>query len=186
MKYLIVGLGNPGREYIGTRHNVGFMVVEALAEKLSVGFSTDRYGEKAEGRFKGKPVILLKPSTYMNLSGKAVRFHLEKQGVDTKNLIVVTDDIALPFGKCRLKPSGSDGGHNGLKSIQEILQTSVYPRLRVGIGNDFPKGGQADYVLSPFAEEEQKNLGVVIENCVNGIVSVLSDGLERTMNHFNS
>ncbi|MBX7240485.1 MAG: aminoacyl-tRNA hydrolase [Bacteroidia bacterium] len=185
MKYLIVGLGNIGSEYESTRHNIGFMVADALAAKLSASFSTDRYADKVEGKFKGKPVIMIKPSTYMNLSGKAVRFHLEKQNIDIKHLIVITDDIALPFGKCRLKPSGSDGGHNGLKSIQDLLSTTQYPRLRVGVGSDFPKGGQADYVLSPFTEEEQKDLPAIIEKCVNGIIAVISEGLDRTMNQFN-
>ncbi len=186
MKYLIVGLGNIGSEYADTRHNIGFMVADALALRLAVSFSTDRYADKAEGKFKGKPIIIIKPSTYMNLSGKAVRFHLDKQNIEVKHLIVITDDIALPFGKCRLKPSGSDGGHNGLKSIQELINTTQYPRLRVGVGSDFPKGGQADYVLSPFTEGEKKELPTLIEKCVNGIISVISDGLDRTMNQFNT
>lgn len=185
MKFLIVGLGNIGSEYAHTRHNIGFEVLDALAAKWEISFAPDRLADTAEHKFRGKPVILAKPTTYMNLSGKAVKYHLDKHKIDPKNLIIITDDIALPFGKCRMRPSGSDGGHNGLKSIQELLQTSTYPRIRVGVGSDFPKGKQADYVLSPFTEEQQADLPAVINKCVDGLLSFMVEGLERTMNGFN-
>jgi len=155
MKFLIVGLGNIGAEYANTRHNIGFMVVDKLAQQLELSFSTDRLGETAEGKYRGKSVILLKPNTFMNLSGKALKFHLDKNKIEIPNLMVITDDIALPYAKCRMRPSGSDGGHNGLKSIQELLQTTQYPRLRFGVDSKFPKGKQADYVLSDFTEDEK-------------------------------
>lgn len=158
MKFLIAGLGNPGKEYENTRHNAGFRIVEALADEAGVSFLPNRFGDVAEFRLKNKRVTLLKPNTFMNLSGNAVRFWLTELKVEPTNLLVILDDLALPFGKLRLRLKGSDGGHNGLKSIQEELQTSAYPRLRFGVGNDFPKGRQSDYVLGNWNAEEKKLL----------------------------
>lgn len=186
MKFLIVGLGNIGPEYENTRHNIGFRVVEKLAEKLEVSFASDRLADSAQGKYRGKQLFMLKPTTYMNLSGKAVRFHLDKHKIETKNLIVITDDLALPFGKTRLRPSGSDGGHNGLKSINELLQTQNYPRIKFGIGSNYPKGAQADYVLSPFTDEEESAIKPFIDKCVEGVLSIIMEGVERTMTKFNS
>lgn len=186
MKFLIVGLGNIGSEYEDTRHNIGFRVVEALADKLGVSFGSDRLADTAQGKYRGKQLVLVKPTTYMNLSGKAVRFHLDKHKIETQNLIVITDDLALPFGKTRLRPSGSDGGHNGLKSINEVLQTQNYPRIKFGIGSNYPKGAQADYVLSPFTDEEEGLIKPLVEKCVEGVLSIVMEGLERTMTRFNS
>ena len=147
MKYLIVGLGNIGAEYAGTRHNIGFKVLDALAEASNAVFTTARYGDVAELKHKGRTLILLKPSTYMNLSGKAVRYWMEAEKIAPENLLVVSDDIALPFGTLRMRPRGSAGGHNGLKNIAELLGTEDYARMRFGVGGDFPKGHQVDYVL---------------------------------------
>ena len=147
MKYLIVGLGNIGAEYQGTRHNIGFTILDALAEASNIVFKTARYGAVAEMRVKNQQLVLLKPSTYMNLSGEAVRYWLIKESIDLDHLLVIVDDIALPFGQIRLRPKGADGGHNGLKSINECLGSQEWARLRFGIGNDFPPGAQVDYVL---------------------------------------
>ncbi|MFN0204524.1 MAG: aminoacyl-tRNA hydrolase [Bacteroidia bacterium] len=185
MKYLIVGLGNIGEEYKDTRHNIGFMIVDALAEKLEVAFDLEKLAMVTIGKLKGRQLILIKPTTYMNLSGKAVRFYAQKYEVPLENILVITDDIALPFAKSRIKPSGSDGGHNGLKSINELLGTQQYPRLRFGVGNDFYKGKQAEYVLAPFKEKEQEELASWINECVLGIVSFVFEGIAKTMNTFN-
>lgn len=186
MKFLIVGLGNIGEEYRDTRHNIGFMVLDKLAEKWGLTWAIDRLGDTAEGKYRGKQVILLKPSTYMNLSGKAVRFHLDKHKLDPKQMMIITDDLALPFGKLRMRPTGSDGGHNGLKSINALLNTQNYPRIRFGIGNEFAKGGQADYVLNPFSTEEFDAMPPLIDKCLDGIVAFMMEGVERTMNTFNA
>lgn len=186
MKFLIVGLGNIGAEYQDTRHNIGFKVLDALAEASNTSFSTKRYGYVAQARVKNASLILLKPSTYMNLSGDAVRYWKSKENIETGNLLVVVDDIALPFGAIRLKAQGSDGGHNGLKSINEQLNTDAYPRLRVGIGNDFPRGAQVDYVLGNFSAEQREALPERIKVAVEAIKSFCLSGIDFTMTHFNN
>ncbi|MEZ4798843.1 MAG: aminoacyl-tRNA hydrolase [Flavobacteriales bacterium] len=186
MKFLIVGLGNIGSEYENTRHNIGFKVVDFLAEEAKVSFKTDRYAAVAEARFKGKTFILVKPSTYMNLSGNAVRYWMQEEKIPLENVMIVTDDLALPFGKLRLRGQGSDGGHNGLKHIQQILNTASYARLRFGVGAEFSKGQQVDYVLGEWSEEEKKTLQEKIENAAKAIQSFGFIGLARTMNQFNT
>ena len=185
MKYLIVGLGNIGAEYAGTRHNIGFKVLDALAEASNAVFTTARYGDVAELKHKGRTLILLKPSTYMNLSGKAVRYWMEAEKIAPENLLVVSDDIALPFGAIRIRAKGSDGGHNGLKSIAELLGNSDYARLRFGIGGDFPKGFQVDYVLGEWTPDERAALPGRIGTAAEAVLSFGTAGLERTMNGFN-
>lgn len=186
MKYLIVGLGNMGREYENTRHNIGFMVLDALAKASNVIFTPKRYGDTAEIRLKNKQLILLKPSTFMNLSGNAVRYWMQKEKTEPENLLVVVDDIALPFGTLRLKMKGGDAGHNGLNHIQNTLGTINYNRLRFGIGNDFPAGWQADYVLNPFSEEEQKFLPDRIQTAGDIVKSFCLAGPELTMTQYNN
>lgn len=186
MKYLITGLGNIGSEYWGTRHNVGFRVVNALAENAGVPFTEERYGAVARMRIKNCDLILLKPNTFMNLSGNAVRYWLQKENIPVENLLVVVDDLALPFGTLRLKPKGSDAGHNGLKNIQQILGTQVYARLRFGIGSDFSRGGQVDYVLGKFPQEELDKMPEIIKNATEIIKSFCLAGIQITMNQFNN
>jgi peptidyl-tRNA hydrolase, PTH1 family len=186
MKFLIVGLGNPGHEYEETRHNIGFKVVEHLAKQANTHFSTGRYGEVCEARFKGKTFFLLKPSTYMNLSGNAVRYWMQQEKITIENIMIVTDDLALPFGKLRMKGQGSDGGHNGLKHIQQILNTGSYARLRFGISADFSKGQQVDYVLGKWSDDEMKTLSEHIERAAKGVIDFGMIGIERTMNAFNT
>jgi PTH1 family peptidyl-tRNA hydrolase len=187
MKYLIAGLGNIGREYENTRHNIGFMILDALAEASNVVFDVNkRYGAIAEMKLKNRQLVLLKPSTYMNLSGNAIRYRLQKEKIEPENLLIVVDDLALPFGALRLKPKGSDAGHNGLKHIQETLGTTQYNRLRFGIGNGFSPGTQIDFVLNPFTEEEQKCLPERIEIACEMIKSFCLAGVEVTMNQFNN
>lgn len=185
MKYLIVGLGNPGAEYEETRHNIGFKVVDALAKELGDSFSLNKAAHRAEVKFKGRTLVLIKPITYMNLSGKAVNYWLQAEKIPISNLVVITDDIALPFGKLRMKGKGSDGGHNGLKDIQATLKTMDYARLRFGVGNDFPKGRQADYVLGKWTKEENLDLPARIDVATEFIKSFVSQGLELTMTHWN-
>ncbi len=185
-KFLIVGLGNIGPEYKYTRHNIGFLIADRLAEKLNTSFKTERYGEVAKANYRGKKLIILKPSTYMNLSGKAVRYWLEKEKIDPKNLLILTDDVNLDFGSLRLRPKGSDGGHNGLKNIQELLQTNQYPRLRFGIGKDYSKGKQVDYVLGKWTEPQMKELPGLIDKATDAIISFVQEGLQRAMNQFNT
>ncbi len=185
MKYLIAGLGNIGHEYEDTRHNIGFMILDALAKASNVVFTDKRYGNIAELKLKNKQLVLLKPSTYMNLSGNAIRYWLQKENIPVENLLVVVDDLALPFGSLRLKPKGSDAGHNGLKHIQQILGTTQYNRLRFGIGSEYPPGWQVDFVLSPFTEEEQKLLPERIEKAEEIIKSFCLAGVQITMNQFN-
>jgi len=187
MKQLIVGLGNIGDEYADTRHNIGFMILDAFAKASNVVFDVNkRYGAIAELRLKNQQLILLKPSTFMNLSGNAVRYWMQKENIELPNLLIVVDDLALPFGFLRLKTKGSDAGHNGLKHIQEMLETSNYNRLRFGIGNNFPQGRQIDYVLNPFTEEEQKQLPERIEKAVEIIRSFALAGADTTMNLYNN
>lgn len=183
-KYLIVGLGNPGDEYSRTRHNTGFMILDAFAEASNIVFSDKRYGYVAETSLKGRKVILLKPTTFMNLSGNAVRYWLNKENIDQKRLLVVVDEIALPLGTLRLKGSGSNGGHNGLGHIQQLIGQD-YARLRVGIGNDFPRGGQVEWVLGRYDDEDMKTLRPQIDVAVEEIKSFVLAGLDITMNTFN-
>jgi PTH1 family peptidyl-tRNA hydrolase len=186
MKFLIVGLGNIGSEYAETRHNIGFKVLDALAGASNLFFKTERYGDVCELKHKGRTFIMLKPSTYMNLSGNAVRYWMQQEKIALENVLVVTDDLALPFGKLRLRGQGSDGGHNGLKHINQILQTTQYARLRFGISAEFSKGQQVDYVLGLWCEEEQKTLKDHIEKAGKAIFSFGLIGLVRTMNEVNT
>ena len=187
MKQLIVGLGNIGDEYTDTRHNIGFMILDALAKASNVVFDVNkRYGALAELRLKNQQLLLLKPYTYMNLSGNAVRYWLQKEKIELENMLIVVDDIALPFGALRLKTKGSDAGHNGLKHIQEVLGTNQYNRLRFGIGNDFPQGRQINFVLEPFTEEEQKLLPERIEKAIEAVKSFALAGVDITMNSYNN
>ena len=183
-KYLIVGLGNPGDEYAQTRHNTGYMVLDAFAKASNIVFEDKRYGFVAETSLKGRKVVLLKPTTYMNLSGNAVRYWLNKENIDQHRLLVVSDDVALPIGQFRLKANGSNGGHNGLGHIQQLIGQD-YPRLRMGIGNDYPQGGQIDYVLGRFTSEEQDVLQPSIDTAVEIIKSLVLAGIDITMNQFN-
>lgn len=186
MKYLIAGLGNFGKEYQNTRHNIGFRILDALAGASNIVFSDGRYGFVAEYKYKARSFVLLKPTTYMNLSGKAVNYWLQKEKIPVENLLVLVDDIALPFGALRLKAKGSDGGHNGLKSIIQVIGSQEYARLRFGIGNDFRPGFQADYVLSEWSKEEEKELPEKIDTCIGIIQNFGTVGIERTMNFFNT
>jgi PTH1 family peptidyl-tRNA hydrolase len=183
--FLIVGLGNVGIEYAGTRHNIGFDVVETLVYKHAGSFQSGRHADVAGLKWKGRNLIIIKPSTYMNLSGKAVKYWVDKEGIALERLLVVLDDVALPLSKLRLRPSGSDGGHNGLKSIQAALQSLDYPRLRFGIGNHYPKGMQAEFVLSKWFPEEIPVVKQKIEKSVEIIESFVFAGIERTMNEAN-
>lgn len=185
MKYLIVGLGNMGPDYDDTRHNVGFDVVDHIAEAAGVEFKDDTLGDLATIKHKGRTLILLKPSTYMNRSGKAVRHWLQKEKVQRENLLIVVDELQLPFGKCRLKGKGSDGGHNGLKDINQMLGGNNYARLRVGIGNDFPKGRQIDYVLGKWNKEEADGLPKVLKKAAEIVKSFAAIGLKFTMEQYN-
>lgn len=185
LKYLIVGLGNIGEEYAGTRHNIGFEVVDAFAEASGAVFTPSRYGAVANVKFKGRTLVLLKPSTFMNLSGKAVSYWLKQEKLGIDKLFVIVDDIALPFGTVRIRAKGSDGGHNGLKDINQVLGSNGYARLRFGIGGDFPKGYQVDHVLGEWTSEEKKDLPVKIEAAIEAIKSFATIGLERTMNFHN-
>lgn len=185
LNYLIAGLGNIGAEYQHTRHNIGFDVLDYLAHQHNASFSNDRLAAKTKIRVKGRTLHLIKPSTYMNLSGKSVRYWLQMTKIEGQNLLVVLDDLALPFGKLRLRAAGSDGGHNGLKSIDEILGNNNYARLRFGIGNNFSRGKQADYVLSPWEEEEKTELPKHLEKAADAIVCFALEGLPRAMNKFN-
>src|SRR5690554_2220633 len=186
MKYLIVGLGNPGAKYENTRHNIGFKVVEAFAEESNAAFETIRLGDVAIGKWKGRQVILLKPATLMNLSGKAVKYYLQKEKVNPENLLVITDDLALPFGKLRMKGKGSDGGHHGLKDIQAVLNTTQYARLRFGVGAEFSKGKQVDYVLGEWNDEERKTLEERIKTATEFIKGFTTIGLNQTMSNWNN
>lgn len=184
-KFLIAGLGNIGDEYTNTRHNIGFDVVDFLAKENDVKFKSDRLADVAELKYKGKTLILIKPTTYMNLSGKAINYWLQAEKIPVEHLLVIVDELALPFGKIRLGPKGSDGGHNGLKNIQEILNTTHYPRLRFGIGNEFNKGHQVNFVLGKWSDEEKQTLNERIKIASDAIKAFSFIGLERTMNDFN-
>ena len=186
MKYLITGLGNIGAEYLGTRHNIGFRVVNHLVENAGTTFSEERYGAIARMRVKNCELVVLKPNTFMNLSGNAVRYWLQKENIPIENLLVVVDDLALPFGTLRLKPKGSDAGHNGLKNIAQLLNTQNYARLRFGLGNDFPKGGQVDFVLGHFPQEELNQMTEKSDRAVEIIKSFCLAGVQLTMNQYNN
>ena len=185
MKYLIVGLGNIGNEYHNTRHNIGFTILDAFAKASNVFFTENRYGATCEVKLKGRTLILLKPSTFMNLSGNALRYWMQKEKIEIENVLVIVDDIALPFGTLRLKPQGSDAGHNGLKNIQEILGHNNYARLRFGIGNDFAKGRQVEYVLGKWTEEQTTALPERADRCIEIIQSFCLAGMQLTMTQFH-
>ena len=186
MKFLIVGLGNPGAEYQDNRHNIGFMAVDELAARKEKTFESTRHGYSCTIKHKGRTLILLKPTTYMNLSGKAVRYHLTQNKIPVKNLMVITDDIALPFGKIRIRPKGSHGGHNGLRNIEEVLGNAAYPRLRFGVGNDFPKGAQVNYVLADFPNEEMKALDeTYLSKMADAALAFSTMTIDRTMSAYN-
>jgi len=185
MKYLIVGLGNIGDDYSDTRHNIGFTVLDALAQASNTAFKDKRYGFIAGIKYKGRDFILLKPSTFMNLSGNAVRYWLMKENIPVENLLVIVDDIALPLGSFRMRPKGSDGGHNGLAHISTVLATDEYARIRVGIGNDFRRGSQVNYVLGTWNEDEKKILNEKIPVVIDMIRSFGTAGVELTMTAFN-
>ena len=185
MKYLIVGLGNPGAEYENTRHNVGFRVVDTIAEAHGGTFSAERHGMVSTVRFKGRALILLKPNTFMNLSGKALRYWMDAEKISVNRILVITDDLNLGYEKLRLRAKGSDGGHNGLKDIQAVLGTNVYPRLRIGIGSDFSRGGQSDFVLGEWTKDEELALQEVLTKSSKAVESFVTIGLIHTMNSFN-
>ena len=185
MKYLIVGLGNIGAEYAETRHNIGFKVLDALAEASSAVFSSARYGAVAECKHRGRQLILLKPSTYMNLSGKAVRYWMEQEKIPIEKVLIISDDIALPFGQLRMRKKGSAGGHNGLKNISELLGREDYARMRFGVGGDFARGHQVDYVLGEWSDEEQKAMPDRLKVFGDAILSFVCVGADMTMNTFN-
>lgn len=185
MKHLIAGLGNIGDEYSNTRHNIGFMVLDAAAAASGISFRDGRYGFTASMRHKNAELILLKPSTFMNRSGNAVRYWLQKEKISLENLLVITDDIAIPTGSIRLRASGSPGGHNGLTSISEVLGTDQYARLRIGIGNNFPKGGQVNYVLGQWSAEERQIMEKRIPLAVEMLLSFALTGCELTMTAYN-
>ncbi len=183
-KYLICGLGNPGDEYAGTRHNTGFMVLDAFAKASNICFEDKRYGFVAETSLKGRKIILLKPTTFMNLSGNAVRYWLNKENIDQQRLMVVSDDVALPLGEFRLKANGSNGGHNGLGHIIQLIGQD-FARLRVGIGNDYPRGGQIDWVLGSYSTQDMEVLQPTIDTAVDIIRNFVLQGIGNTMNQFN-
>ena len=184
-KFLIVGLGNIGAEYVNTRHNIGFKVVDHFANQENISFQTQKLGEVAEFKIKGRTVLLLKPNTYMNLSGKAVKYWLDKENIEKENMLVITDDLNLSFGSIRIKTKGSDGGHNGLKNIQLILNSTEYPRFRFGISDAFKKGKQVDYVLGEWSLEEKEALKERLSISSEIIKSFVLAGLNNTMNLFN-
>jgi PTH1 family peptidyl-tRNA hydrolase len=185
MKYLIAGLGNIGPEYAFTRHNVGFMVLDRMAAQYDFKFSFEKLAFVAEWKYKGRQFYFIKPTTFMNLSGKAVRYYMDQYKIPVENLLVVTDELQLDFGTTRVKPKGSSGGHNGLKNIEALLGTSEYARLRFGIGNNFPRGRQVDYVLKPFSNEEMTELPVFLDKAGDMIVAFCTLGIHYTMNNYN-
>jgi len=185
MKYLIVGLGNIGSEYAETRHNIGFKIVDALAKASTSVFRPDRLGDACEVKFKGRTLILLKPSTYMNLSGKAVNYWMQQAKIPLENLLIITDDIALPTGVIRIRAKGSDGGHNGLKSINEVLGTLDYARMRFGVGNDFQKGRQVEYVLGQWTPQDLTSIAPGIDKATEAIKAFAVEPLSQVMTRFN-
>ena len=185
MKYLIAGLGNMGAEYELSRHNIGFLTLDRIADKHNISFTTNRLADKTELKYKGRHLHLIKPNTYMNLSGKAIAFWMQELKIPKENLLIIVDDLALPFGSLRMRTKGSAAGHNGLKNIELLLGNQEYTRLRLGIGNDFTKGGQVDFVLSNFSQEEFKQLPAVMDKAADIVNSFCTIGAERTMNFFN-
>jgi len=184
-KFLIVGLGNIGADYVNTRHNIGFKAVDFIAQREGLNFETVKLGSLCTWSIKGRQLLLLKPNTYMNLSGKAVKYYMEKENIPIENVLIITDDLNLPFGTIRIKAKGSDGGHNGLKSIQQLLNTTTYPRFRFGISDDFSKGKQVDYVLGEWGEVEKQQLPERLALSSEAIKSFALSGLANTMNDFN-
>ncbi len=184
-KFLIAGLGNPGPEYKYTRHNIGFLAAEHLADDLGTNFSDNRYAQTAKAKFRGNILIIIKPQTFMNLSGKAVRFWLDKEKIPLENLLIITDDLNLPFGQIRLRAKGSDGGHNGLKNIIQILNTQGFARLRIGIGKEFAKGEQVDYVLGKWTEEEMEKLPEILDRTTQAVKSFVREGIQQAMTKYN-
>lgn len=185
-KYLIVGLGNIGEEYQHTRHNIGFDIADNLAEKLNAKFSNDRLAYITESKYKGRQIYVIKPTTYMNLSGKAVAYWRQQLNISLENILVLVDEIAFPLGQFKIHPKGSDGGHNGLKNIQESLQTTQYARLRFGIGNNFPKGKQVEYVLGKWKDEEWQIVQKIIPICSDAILCFVFEGIQNAMNRYNN
>lgn len=185
-KFLIVGLGNSENKYAGTRHNIGFEIVTRFAQIHKLSFSVDRHAYMVKGKLKGKQVVLILPTTYMNLSGKAVHYWLKYEKIDVKNMLVISDDIDLPLGQIKIKPKGGGGSHNGLNNIIEVLGHQNFPRLRFGIGKDFPRGFQAEYVLGRFSSEELKVIEPIIEKCATIIALFVTSGLQYAMNQFNT
>ncbi len=186
MKYLIAGLGNIGSEYVNTRHNIGFVVCDALARDLDTDFKVERLAARAEAKYKGRTLVLIKPTTYMNLSGKAIKYWLEKENIPLENLLVIVDDIALPTGALRMKKKGGDAGHNGLADIMLKLNTSEYNRLRIGIGDNFRRGFQVDYVLGQWTKDEEKIMLPRMEVAVDMVKAFATIGIDRTMTAFNN
>lgn len=186
MKYLIIGLGNPGAKYAETRHNIGFKVVDAFAKMCEGTFVLQKHAEVAHVKYKGRQIVLLKPTTFMNLSGKAVNYYMQAEKITKENILVITDDLSLPFGKLRMKMKGSDGGHNGLKDIQATLNSQEYTRLRFGVGNEFSKGQQVDYVLGEWTEEEKKTIDERIEIATEFIKGFTTIGVNLTMTNWNN
>ena len=185
-KYLIVGLGNIGQEYTNTRHNIGFEILDFFADQANISFSNARFGSISEYKLKGRSFIFLKPNTYMNLSGKAVKYWIDKYTITQENLLIVTDDLNLPFGSLRLKTKGSDGGHNGLKDVQDKLQTSQYNRLRFGISSDFLEGRQVDYVLGEWTANQLDQLNNRLDRCADFVKSFVMSGVKNAMNEYNN
>lgn len=185
MKYLIAGLGNIGSEYSNTRHNIGFMVLEQLAKTLKADLEQSKLAYTCVAKYRGRRLVLVLPTTYMNLSGKSVKYYMDKEKVPRSKVMVVTDDLNLPFGTLRMRARGSDGGHNGFKHIDQVLGSQDYARIRFGIGSEYAKGQQVDYVLSPFSDAEFEELPALIDKAVKGILSFVSVGLDRTMSSFN-
>jgi len=185
LKYLIAGLGNIGDQYKNTRHNIGFKILDAFAEASNISFDDRRYGFVTHHKYKGRTFVLLKPSTLMNLSGKAVNYWLKKEKIPLDRLLVVVDDISLPLGSVRIRPKGGDAGHNGMANINQVLGTSQYPRLRFGIGNGFPHGAQVNYVLGEWTSEEEEKLDPLIDHSIEMIKSFGTVGLELTMTRYN-
>ncbi|MET7256751.1 aminoacyl-tRNA hydrolase [Dyadobacter jiangsuensis] len=185
MKYLIAGLGNIGPEYAFTRHNAGFMVLDRLAAQHDFKFSFEKLAFVAEWKYKGRHIYFIKPTTYMNLSGKAIRYYMDQYKVTAENTLTIVDELQLPFGTLRIKPKGSHGGHNGLKNIEELLGTTEYPKLRFGIGNNFPRGRQVDYVLKPFSNEEMAELPIILDKAGDMVTSFCTLGIQSTMNNYN-
>lgn len=186
MNYLVVGLGNIGAEYASTRHNMGFMVLDAWAQASNIVFQSGRYGSMGHYSFKGRKFHLLKPSTYMNLSGNAVRYWMRELNIPQEHLLVICDDLNLPFGTIRMRKKGSDGGHNGLKNIQDLIGTQDYARIRIGIGNEFAKGQQVDYVIGELSQEEREMIDEISKKVISGIIDFSTIGPERAMNNLNA